>query len=104
LEVSIAAKIYFVIFFPTLALIGLASWIMLDRRAEVVEASVTLSAQAALRAATGLVADLQLERGRSAQFIAAKGEKFLDELTQQRAKVDSALASLDVALNPDVLA
>ena len=101
---SIAAKIYFVIFFPTLALIGLASWIMLDRRAEVVEASVTLSAQAALRAATGLVADLQLERGRSAQFIAAKGEKFLDELTQQRAKVDSALASLDVALNPDVLA
>jgi hypothetical protein len=42
-----SAKIYLLILIPVLGLIALATWILLERRAEVVEASETLSAQVA---------------------------------------------------------
>jgi methyl-accepting chemotaxis protein len=102
--VAISTKIYLVILIPTLALIGLATWILRERWSEVADARATLEAQVALRAVSRLVADLQLERGRSAQFIGARGAKFGDDLREQRARVDESAALIKGSLDADARA
>ena len=91
---SVRAKVLSCVILPVAALTALAALRVADHVHDV-------RATGQLRTLTGLSVHLgdllhetQRERGRSTQFLGAKGARFQDELTAQRAATDSRLSAL----------
>jgi methyl-accepting chemotaxis protein len=101
---SIARRIMLLILVPALALMGLAGWIVLDRWDTSSRMQLLLVGERVIQSVTGLVASLQVERGRSAQFLGSKGAQYGPELTSQRQETDKARSLLASACDPRLVA
>jgi methyl-accepting chemotaxis protein len=89
---SIAKRIMLLIVGPAAALVGLAAWIIADRWETCARMQRVLAGGQVIEAVTGLVASLQIERGRSAQFLSSNGTQYGAQLADQRQKTDAALS------------
>ncbi len=107
---SIARRIMLLILVPALALVGLAGWLVSDRWQTSARMQRLLVGEHLIQSLTGLVATLQVERGRSAQFLGSKGTQYGQELASQRQETDgkqgplatASSAHLEVQLGADV--
>ncbi len=94
---------------PTAILLLLSIWLMVDRWHTADDLARLGELAKAAPAISGVVHELQKERGRSAGFIGSRGKQFSQQLSQQRPATDEAinryratLTSLDVnAYGPD---
>ena len=83
---------------PSLSLL-LASWIVVREKAATVGEMQKLSTLAGLATrVSGLVHDMQRERGASAVFLGSKGEQLKRELPEQRSLTDAQRQTLSAAL------
>jgi methyl-accepting chemotaxis protein len=93
-HLSIGTRILIVVMIPLLGFLAAASDLVLERRSVLrqMTAVEALAADAADISTT--VHELQRERGASAIFLGSKGEKFAQELSDQRKATDAARATL----------
>jgi len=102
-NVPIGIRIAAAVLLPLLVVLGLAGWQVLDKlqqveRMEEVGALVDLAPEI-----SGLVHEMQKERGMSSGFVASKGVKFADTLSPQRQRTDAALQTLTASLQGDAV-
>ena len=95
---TIGHRIFLLIFAPALLVVGLFAWLMSERYAAMAQSAEMIRSESAISAIDEFVGELQRERGRSAQFLAAAGVALPDALVKQREGSDRALATLNDAL------
>jgi methyl-accepting chemotaxis protein len=101
---SIARRIMLLILVPAFALLGLAGWIVSDRWETAARMQRLLVGGRVIESLTGLVGSLQVERGRSAQYLGSKGAQFGQELESQRQVSDTKRALFSTTSEARLLA
>jgi len=97
-NLKITTRFLLALSLPVLAMIGLATNALVDSyRTRATMTKVVALAELA-PVVSGLVHELQKERGMSAGFISSQGKAFADDLTGQRQRTDTALGGLRGAL------
>ncbi|GHD61208.1 hypothetical protein GCM10017083_48370 [Thalassobaculum fulvum] len=97
-NLKITVRFLIALSLPVLAMIGLATNALVDSyRTRAAMAKVVELAELA-PVVSGLVHELQKERGMSAGFISSQGKAFVGDLTEQRKRTDTALGGLRRAL------
>jgi|GEM_PF-4884761 len=91
---TIRTKLLIMAAIPLLALLGFAGEMLLERKAVANDMAELVHLTSLSIKLGNLVHELQKERGRSAGFIGAKGQKFSSEIQQHRADSDKALDEL----------
>jgi methyl-accepting chemotaxis protein len=103
-DLSISSKVLMLCLLPILVLAGLAAHMLSTERAEAGRAGRIAGVVRLAPAISGLIHELQRERGISSGFIASKGAGFADEMVRQRLDTDRALATFRDAFDqPDRL-
>ena len=92
-NIRIPVRIALACLLPLLAFIGFAGKELLQKRADYSSAAEIVEVADAAPTITGLVHELQKERGSSIGFVNAKGQSFGDALRAQRLIVDKAQAT-----------
>jgi methyl-accepting chemotaxis protein len=92
-KISIAAKIAILCLVPVLAAAGIGFGLLIKERGIANEAERVADAVRLAPSISGLVHELQRERGTSAGFIGSKGGKFEAELRESRHDTDRALTA-----------
>jgi methyl-accepting chemotaxis protein len=92
-NIRIPARIAIACLLPLLAFVGFASKELLQKRSDLSSMEQVAEIADATPSITGLVHELQKERGSSIGFINSKGQSFADVLRGQRPLVDKALAT-----------
>jgi methyl-accepting chemotaxis protein len=92
-SIRIPVRIAMACLLPLLAFVGFAGKELLQKRSDYSSAEQIAEVADAAPSITGLVHELQKERGTSVGFINAKGQSFGDALRAQRPVVDKALAT-----------
>lgn len=96
---SIRSRLFLVVGAAAFSLIALSAPRLLSAYSERSSAVITLGSVELANAASALVHQLQRERGNSAGFISsAGGTAFAQNLAEQRARTDSAIAAFSAAL------
>lgn len=96
-DYRIRTKIVFALLLPVFGLLWIAGT-AIERRYSTVDSTQSMINVASLATElSGLVHELQKERGLSAGFIASKGSTYRDQLTSQRGSVDEARRRLEAA-------
>ncbi len=98
-SIKIGIRIAIAVLVPIFGLVILATSALLDQRREVAEMGQLQELAELAPAVSGLVHELQKERGRSAGYIASKGEKFAQDLPKQRDATNNKLAELSERLD-----
>ena len=102
LNASISIRIAILCLIPILALTGVGIRMLLIEREIAVETAGVADVVRLAPTISGLVHELQKERGTSAGFLGSKGTKFVADLQARRADTDRALAAFGAALaHPD---
>ncbi len=97
-SLSFSQRCFALLGIPTAMLVLASAWLMLDRwQAADDLAQLGVLAKTAPMV-SGVVHELQKERGRSAGFIGSRGKQFSKQLGQQRPATDEAIASYRSAL------
>ena len=91
-NVRISARIVFACLLPLLAFTGFAAKELIERRSTVAEMEAISTVVEAVPVISGLINELQRERGASAGYLSAKGKLFAAEIRTQRSGTDKALA------------
>ena len=94
----ISIRIAILSFVPLLALLGLGVNDLIEKRRIATEARAVAEVVDLAPIISGLVHELQKERGTSAGFIGSKGAKFADTIGSRRADTDKALTAFRAAL------
>lgn len=94
----ISFRIAILSFVPLLALLGLGVKDLLEQREIAKEAQSVAEVVDMAPIISGLVHELQKERGTSAGYIGSKGVKFSDTIGARRSETDAALAAFHKAL------
>ena len=94
----ISVRIGILAFVPLVALFALAAFELFSKRAQVVEAEAVAYVAEMAPVISGLVHELQKERGTSAGFIGSKGAKFDDTIGARRQETDDALQAFYQAI------
>jgi methyl-accepting chemotaxis protein len=97
-NLSISVRIALLVLLPSLALLIFGVRELLDKRAAVGEAEAVAGIVDIAPVISGLVHQLQKERGTSAGFLSSKGAKFADVIGSRRADTDQALEAYRRAL------
>jgi len=98
-NLNIRTRLAIALLVPTIGLIVYASMVMFDRFSTASDMSRVNSLAALAPNISGLVHELQKERGMSAGFIGSQGKKFAAELPAQRTDTDAAKEHLLGALS-----
>jgi methyl-accepting chemotaxis protein len=93
-DVRVRTKILIGVLLPTLVAMALLAVAVNSARLEVATANDAVEEAAAAAAIADVVHETQRERGRSAQFVTARGAKFGPELSAQRKATDAKVATL----------
>ncbi len=101
---SIGARIAIALTLPVLGLLVFSGWLISDRLAMVRQAESLIGLAGLASDASGLVHELQKERGASALFLGSKGTQFVKELGQQRKDSDAARTRLEATVASTSLA
>ncbi len=97
-NIKIKYRIFFISIAALVGMLAFSGYLVVDKR-QVASEMESLSELAALApVVSGLVHELQKERGASAVFIASKGARFAEELPAQRKLTDEKQAALAEAL------
>lgn len=96
-DFSISTKILMLCLLPILVLTGLAAHMLSTERADSRRAREIADVVRLAPAVSGLIHELQRERGISSGFIASKGAGFAEEMSRQRLDSDRALATFRAA-------
>lgn len=103
-DLSISSKVLTLCLLPILVLAGLAAHMLLTEHAEAARAGQIAGVVRLAPAISGLIHELQRERGISSGFIASKGAGFAEDMGRQRLDTDRALATFRDAFDqPDRL-
>ena len=94
----IAVRIAILSLIPMLALFGLGISDLIEKRQVANEAHAIAEVVDLAPLVSGLVHELQKERGTSAGFIGSKGKRFADQIGQRRADTDRALKAFHDAI------
>ncbi len=97
-NLPISVRIAILSLIPMLALLGLGVVDLLDKRETANEAQAVAEVVELAPVISGLVHELQKERGTSAGYIGSKGAKFTASISERRADTDRALADFRSAL------
>lgn len=97
-NLPISLRIAILSLVPMLALLGLGMVDLLDKRETANEAQAVAEVVELAPVISGLVHELQKERGTSAGYIGSKGAKFATALIERRSDTDQALAAFRSAL------
>ena len=97
-KLPISIRISLLSFVPLVLLMSLGSFDLLDKRKVSSDANAVAEVVALAPVISGLVHELQKERGTSAGFIGSKGEKFADTIGPRRADTDRALKAFHAAI------
>jgi len=92
---GIALKITSAFIMPLLMVLGLSIYVVTLKLTVVRETGTLKDAAPLVRDISGVVHEVQVERGATAVFLGSKGARFTDEMRAQRAKTDKAIAALD---------
>ncbi len=95
---SISVRIAILCLIPMLAMFGMGTSSLLHERAAANDANAIARVIGIAPVISGLVHELQKERGASAGFIGSKGKKFADSIGQRRADTDKALTKFRTTL------
>ena len=90
-NLSLSARIAVLALIPLFAVVGVGISDLLKERKKAAEAQSVADVVALAPVVSGLVHELQKERGTSAGFIGSKGAKFADSIGQTRSDTDRAL-------------
>ncbi|SNY90879.1 Methyl-accepting chemotaxis protein [Cohaesibacter sp. ES.047] len=90
-KMTISVRISILSFVPLLLLMGLGAIDLIEKRSTATEAEAVADVVALAPVISGLVHELQKERGTSAGFIGSKGARFADTIGPRRADTDRAL-------------
>ncbi|WP_171021981.1 nitrate- and nitrite sensing domain-containing protein [Cohaesibacter sp. CAU 1516] len=90
-NMPISVRIALLAFVPLFALVALAGFELVTKRQQLVEAEAVVQVARIAPSISGLVHELQKERGTSAGYIGSKGEKFADTIGARRKDTDRAL-------------
>ncbi len=96
---SIFFRINLLCLLPLLALVGLSLHILLQEKKRMDEASAIAEIVALAPVISGLVHELQKERGTSAGFLGSQGKKFATAIHSRRADTDKALRRFQEVLS-----
>ena len=96
---SISVRIAILCLLPMLALLGLGIQNLLSERSKAVSARSIAQVIDVAPVISGLVHELQKERGTSAGFLGSKGKKFANVIGQRRADTDRALQAFRASLS-----
>ncbi len=91
LNLTFAQRCFALLGIPTVMLMLVSAWLMLDRWQTADELSRLSTLANAAPAVSAVVHELQKERGRSAGFIGSRGKQFSAQLAQQRPSSDKAI-------------
>lgn len=97
-NMKIGTRILLALTLPIVGLLFFSGNTVLDRRQVSTEMEALNQLASVAPAISGVVHELQKERGTSAVFIGSKGEKFSAELPQQYEDTDNALTAMNAAL------
>ena len=98
-RLSIFARVAILCAFPALALAGMGANFVLQERSRALEAETVADAIGLAPIISGVVHELQKERGTSAGFIGSRGARFADAIGDRRADTDKALQRFSAALS-----
>ncbi len=93
-NLSIKYRILAVSLLSVLGMLGFAGTLVIEKRHVASEMAQLEELSALAPTVSGLVHELQKERGASAGFVGSKGERFGQELPKQRVETDKALSTL----------
>jgi Nitrate and nitrite sensing len=91
---TIGHRILLLIFVASAVIVGFAGVTIWGRVAALRDSGALVSNENAIAAVDVIVSALQLERGRSAQFLGSSASGLPEELKKQRAETDAALVAL----------
>nr|WP_319514177.1 nitrate- and nitrite sensing domain-containing protein [uncultured Cohaesibacter sp.] len=97
-SLSLSARIAVLALIPLLAVVGVGISDLLKERKKAAEAQSVADVVALAPVVSGLVHELQKERGTSAGFIGSKGAKFADSIGQRRSDTDQALKAFRASI------
>ena len=97
-NIPIAVRIALMSFVPLLALFGVAATELLAKRQQLLNAEAVAHVAELAPAISGLVHELQKERGTSAGYIGSKGAKFSDVIGARRTDTDRAFRVFENAI------
>ena len=93
-ELKIGSKLSMMGSVSLLAIIVLATFLLIERIGEVRDAGQTMAITSLAETLDAAIGNLQRERGMSAGFIGSGGKKFVAKLPEQRKKADAAIEAL----------
>ncbi len=102
-DLSISKKVLMLCLLPILMLAGLAAHMLSAEHAEAGRAGQIADVVRLAPAVSGLIHELQRERGISSGFIASKAAGFAEDMGRQRVETDRALAAFRSAFDQPVL-
>lgn len=94
-NLKIGPKLLLILLLPLLGLLVFAARDIADKNSSLQKMHKTKALTALAVSTSGLIHELQKERGMTAGFIASKGEKFKGELAKQREETDGARKKLE---------
>ncbi len=97
-NIPIAVRIALLSFVPLLALFAVAATELLAKRQQLLNAEAVAHVAELAPAISGLVHELQKERGTSAGYIGSKGAKFSDVIGARRKDTDRAFQAFEEAI------
>nr|WP_321443140.1 nitrate- and nitrite sensing domain-containing protein [uncultured Cohaesibacter sp.] len=97
-NIPIAVRIALLSFVPLLALFAVAATELLAKRQQLLNAEAVAHVAKLAPAISGLVHELQKERGTSAGYIGSKGAKFSDVIGARRKDTDRAFRAFEEAI------
>ena len=99
LNLSFGQRCFALLGIPTVMLVMVSAWLMLDRWQSASELSRLGDLAKTAPVVSEVIHELQKERGRSAGFIGSRGKQFSEQLAQQRPETDDAIAQYRSALD-----
>jgi methyl-accepting chemotaxis protein len=97
-NLKIGRRIGLAFVMPVLGLLGFSGFVIVERYVVLKESSNLLTLTAFATKISGLVHELQKERGSSALFLGSKGTQFGEQLAAQRKETDKSLAVFQTAV------
>jgi hypothetical protein len=87
---TISHRIWVLTLLPIILLIGFFGWLLFGLLSDEARTQRLMLGASTMDAVSGLTSSVQIERGRSAQFLSSKGAQYHDELTAQRAQTEAS--------------
>jgi methyl-accepting chemotaxis protein len=101
---TISHRIWVLTLLPIILLIGFFGWLLFGLLSDEARTQRLMLGASTMDAVSGLTSSVQIERGRSAQFLSSKGAQYHDELTAQRAQTEASRGKFAETTRAEILA